>query len=91
MNGKIIPEDVQVKLLGATIDNNLKFHSHIEKMRYKVNQKTSSLSRLRGYMNEKKAKFLLNTVVMSYFQYCPLIWNFDNLEEKFVKINVGII
>jgi len=74
LNGKIIPEDEQVKLLGVSIDSNLHFNSDIKRIWYKEDQKTSALSRLRGYVSKKKAKLLLNTVVMSNFQYCPLIY-----------------
>ena len=76
VNGKIVLEDEQVRLLGVTIDNNLNFNSHIKENCGKVYQKTSALSRLRGYISEKKAKLLLNTVVTSNLQYCSLIWLF---------------
>ena len=76
VNGKIILEDEQVRLLGVTIDNNLNFNSHITENCGKVYQKTSALSRLRGYISEKKAKLLLNTVVTSNLQYCSPIWLF---------------
>ena len=76
LNGKIIPEDELVKLLGVTIDSNLNFNSCIKEICGKVNQKTSAFSRLRHYISEKKAKLLLNTVVMPNFQYCFLIWLF---------------
>ena len=76
MNGKIVLEDEQVRLLGVTIDNNLNFNSHIKENCGKVHRKTSALSRLRGYIREKKAKLLLNTVVTSNLQYCSLIWFF---------------
>ena len=77
MNGKIIPEYEQVNLRGVTIDNNLNFNPHIKEICGEVNQKTSALSRLRDYISEKKAKLLsLNTVVMSAFQYFPLMWLF---------------
>ena len=46
VNGKIISEDEQVKLLGAVIDNSLNFSSHIKEICGKVNKKTSALSRL---------------------------------------------
>ena len=62
-----------MKLLGVTIDNDLHFNSHIKEIYGRVNQKTNALSRLRGYITEKKAKLLLNTVVISNFQHCPLI------------------
>ena len=90
MNGKIVLEDEQVRLLGVTIDNNLNFNSHIKEHYGKVHQKTSPLSRLRGYISEKKAKLLLNTVVTSNLQYCSLIWLFcskaaDNLINRTTK------
>ena len=90
MNGKIVLEDEQVRLLGVTIDNNLNFNSHSKENCGKVDQKTSALSRLRCYISEKKAKLLLNTVVTSNLQYCSLIWLFcskaaDNLINRTTK------
>ena len=76
MNGKISPGDDQVNLLSVKIDSNLNFNSHTKEICGKVNQDTSALSRLRDYFSEKKARLLLNTIVMSNFQYCPLIWLF---------------
>ena len=89
-NGKIVLEDEQVRLLGVTIDNNLNFNSHFKENCGKVYQKTSALSRLRGYISEKKAKLLLNTVVTSNLQYCSLIWFLcskaaDNLINRTTK------
>ena len=65
MNEKIVLEDEKVKLLGGNSDISLSFNSHIKEICGKVNQKTSALSRLRCYINEKKAKLLLNTLVTS--------------------------
>ena len=76
MSGKIVLDDEQVRLLGVTVDNNLNFNSHIKENCGKVYQKTSALSRLRGYISEKKVKLLLNTVVTSNLQCCSLIWLF---------------
>ena len=96
MNGRIGLEDKQVKLLRVTIDNSLNFNSRTKEICGKVNQKTSALSILRGYISEKKAKLLLNTVVTSNFQYCPLIWLFcskaaDNLINRTTKCAMRII
>ena len=81
VNGKIVLEDEQVRLLGVTIDNNLNFNSHIKETCGKVNQKTSALSRL---------------VVMSNLQYCPLVWLFcstaaDNLINRTTKCVMRLI
>ena len=35
-----------------------------------------AFGRLRSYLGEQKSKLLLNSVVMSNFSYCPLIWLF---------------
>ena len=90
MNGKIVQEDERVKLLGFTIDNNLNFNLHIKEICGNVNQKTSALSTLRGYINEKKARLLLTTFVTSNLQYCPQILLFyskaaDNLVNRTTK------
>ena len=87
VNGKIVLEDEQVRLLGVTIDNNLNFNSHIKENCGKVYQKTSALSRLRGYISEKNT---IVTIVTSDLQYCSLIWLFcskaaDNLINKTTK------
>ena len=96
MNGKVIPEDEQVRLLGSINDKNLNFDSHIKEICGKVNQKTSVISRMRGYISKKKSKLLLNTVVMSNFQYCTLIRLFcskvsDNLVNRMTKRAMRII
>ena len=90
VNGKIVLEDEQVRLLGVTIDYNLNFNSHIKENCGKAYQKTSALSRLRVYISEKKVKLLLNTVVASNLQYYSLIWLFcskaaDNLINRTTK------
>ena len=79
-----------------SVHNNLNFSSHIKEICGKVNQKTSALSRLLGYINGKKAKLLLNTVVRSNFQYCPLIGLFcskaaDILINRTTKRKMRII
>ena len=34
------------------------------------------LERLRPFLGEQKSKVILNSVIMSNFSYCPLIWLF---------------
>ena len=87
VDGKIIPDNEQVKLLEVTI-------SKIKVICGKVNQKSSALARLRGYIS--KEKLFLNMVVLSNFQNCPLMWLFcskavDNLIKRTTKRAMGII
>ena len=76
MNGQLIPSSEHVKLLGVNIDNSLKFETHVKEICKKVNQKLYAFGRLRPFLGEQKSKLLLNSVVMSNFSYCPLIWLF---------------
>ena len=68
---------------GATIsqrslkfDSSLKFDAHIKELSRKVNQKVHTFGRLRPFLGGQKAKLLFNSVIMSSFSYCPLIWLF---------------
>ena len=76
INGLLIPSSKQVELLGVNIDNSLKFEAHIKELCRKVNQKVHAFGRLRPFLGEQKSKVFFNSVVMSNFSYCPLIWLF---------------
>ena len=77
MKDQLIPSSQHViKLLGVNIENSLKFETHVKEICKKVNQKVCAFGRLRPYLAEQKSKLLLNSVVMSNFSYCPLIWLF---------------
>ena len=76
INGQIIRGSEKVKLLGVTIDNKLTFGQHVDNICMKVNSKVKALSRLSCYINFKQASTLLNAIIMSNFNYCPLIWMF---------------
>ena len=76
INGLLIPSSKLVKLLGVNTDNSLKFDAHIKELCRKVNQKVHAFGRLRSFLGEQKAKLLFNSVILSNFSYCPLIWLF---------------
>ena len=76
INGKIIRASENVKLLGVTIDNKLTFGQHVEDLCMKVSTKVKAFSRVSNYINFDQARILFNAVIMSNFNYCPLIWLF---------------
>ena len=76
INRRLIPSSKQVKLLEVNIDNSLKFDAHFKELYRKFNQKVHAFGRLRPFLGEEKAKLLFNSVIMSNFSYCPLIWLF---------------
>ena len=87
-NGKIIPCFNEVKLLGITVDNELKFKKHIEDLCKKASYKLHALRRIRGYLTVEKARILANTFIDSQFNYAPLIWMFTGKTiNKICKIH----
>ena len=89
VNGKIIPCSNEVKLLGITIDNELKFKKHIEDLCKNASYKLHALRRIRGYLTVEKARILANAFIDSQFNYAPLIWMFagKTLINKICKIH----
>ena len=69
VDGKIIPCSNEVKLLGTTIDNELKFKKHIEDLCKKASYKLHALRRIRGYLTVEKARMLVNAFIDSKFNY----------------------
>ena len=56
VNRQIIKEEDKVKLLGVTIDNQLKFDDHIKNMCKEAGKKINALARIAPYLNEDKRK-----------------------------------
>ena len=75
---EIIECENSVKLLGVTIDNELKFNEHISNICKKANQKLHALARVSKYMSQEKLRVLMKAFIESQFGYCPLIWIFCN-------------
>ena len=67
-----------VKLLGIEIDNKSKLSNHVKKLCSKVNKKVSAFSRLDTYIPREQALIICSVVILSNFNYCPLIWLFCN-------------
>ena len=89
VNDKIIPCSNEVKLLGITIDNELKFKKHIEDLCKKASYKLHALRRIRGHFKVKKERILANAFIDSQFNYAPFIWMFagKTLINKICKIH----
>ena len=76
INDQIIKCSEYVKLLGVFIDSKLTFNRHINNLCNKANMKINCLFRIRNFIGEKQAALLGNAYILSYFNYCPLIWMF---------------
>ena len=78
INDNKLSETDHVKLLGIEVDNKLKFSKHVKTLCSKVNKKISAFSRLNMYISREQALTICNAVILSNFNYCPLIWLFCN-------------
>ena len=75
-NNTEIKNSSEDKILGITIDNKLKFKSHVKNLCRKASQKIWALSRLTNHLNDSEKKQIFNAIIKSQFSYCPLVWMF---------------
>ena len=71
-------ESRTVKLLGITIDNELKFDEYISNVCKKAQRKLTVLTRIKKYLDFNKLRLLFKTFFDSQFKYCPLTWMFHS-------------
>ena len=90
-----IASSLRKKLLGITLDSELKFEEHINKICNIVNKKLNAPHRIPSHMSFDKRKMLLSAFIESQFSYCLLIWMFhsttfnnkiNRFHEKALKI-----
>ena len=66
------------KLKSIAFDRKLSFRKHVEDLGKKTNQKLHSLTRLSTYIDSIKLEILMNSYIMSQFNYCLLAWMFND-------------
>jgi len=71
-------ESQKVKLLGVTIDNELKFDKHVLEIVKKANAKLSALSRISKFLSLEKKRVIYKSFIEAQFKYCPLTWMFHS-------------
>ena len=74
VNRQIVKEEDKMKMLGVTIGNQLKFNDHIKIVCKEAAKKVNALARIAPYLKEDKRKLLLKTFVLTFFNYCSLVW-----------------
>ena len=74
IEGKVISNIVDEKILGVYFDNKLNFKTHITKLCKKASQKLHALARLSNVMSCQQRNIIMNAFISSQFNYCPLIW-----------------
>ena len=83
------------KLLEVTIDNHLKFKSHIKNLCSKTSQKPYAISIISLYISLNQRRMIMQSFIMSQFGYCPFIWmnhkrrlnnNINRIHERTLRI-----
>ena len=75
----MVTESVEEKLLGVILDKTLDVKSHVNAICKKAGQNLQALARISSYMNVEKLRIMMNTLIMSQFSYCTLMWMFHDM------------
>ena len=76
INGHRTVSTFEMVLLGVTIDWKLNFNIHAQLLCDNANRKVQALMRLRTLLSLEQKLVLLNSYVMSQFNYCSNVWMF---------------
>ncbi len=71
-----IERSSNVKLLGITVDDKLKFDIHINALCKKAVCQINVLYRFTGIFNVQEREKIYNTFILANFNYCPIVWHF---------------
>ena len=93
MDRDIVWESKDVKLLGITLGNNLKFDKHVSNICSMANRKLSALTGVAKFLPFKKRRILFKAFIESQFKYCPLVWMFHGrqINDKIDKLNERVL
>ena len=73
---QVIWESSEERLLGLTIDKELKFRGHLRSICKGASTKVTALTRLARLVPLGRKRLLMGAFVESQFSYCPLLWMF---------------
>ena len=71
----------QVKLTGVEIGNKLNFEQHINRISKSAANQLNALIRLKRFLRFQQRKALINSFVLSNFNYCPIVWMFASFKS----------
>ena len=84
-DGIKLPNTCEEKILGAIVDNELKFDPHIRSMCQKAAQKLGVLNRISSLLDPEKKKYEYNVVIKCHFTYWSLMWMFSSRRYNNLK------
>ena len=93
IHDQIIVENKEGKLLGITFDSNITMNKHIKNICNQAGNKINALARIAKFLYGSKRKLLMNSFVLSQFNYCPIIWMYCQRQSNNLinKIHEGAL
>ena len=76
----IVEVTPSVKLLGIQIDNQLSFNLHMSNI-CKSTKQLNALVRFKCFLGFEEIKVLMNSFILSNFNYCPLVWSISSAKS----------
>ena len=70
-----------VELLGIHLDDKLNFNLHISNICRSAANQLNALIRLKSYLNFNLKRVLINSYIISNFNYFPLVWIFSTAKS----------
>ena len=76
------------KSLGILIDNNMVWHSHIDKLSKKIASGIGAIKRIRPFVSPEILHYIYNALVQPHFDYCSIVWGNcgKTLSERLQKL-----
>ena len=76
VNDTTLDDEPSITLLGMEIDNSLTFNTHIANLCKKAASQLNVLKRLSRFMGYNERRIIMQSFILSNFNYCALIWHF---------------
>ena len=91
MNGTEIERVKTFDFLGVTLDENLTWKPHTDKVATKLSKYSGIMNKLKNYLPRYIMKALYNSLVQSHLNYAILMWGFKcnrlvKLQKRLVRI-----
>ena len=89
--GHFIERVTQFNFLGLTIDENLNWQAHIQKVSNRISRALGVLSKVKRYLPKHILRLLYNSLILPHLQYSVLAWGSKNnrlvkLQKRAVRI-----
>ena len=95
VDGNTIISANEINVLGVTLDDKLKFNSHVQSLCFRASRQINSFKRIAKYLNVERRLTVLKSFILSHFSYCPVTWIFcgkkncaklEKLQERALRI-----